>query len=72
MIALFPPIQCKLSYMYIVFWHVEKREVNIMFYIGQSHETSDDIDLNDPEVNKAAVKIQASYRGHLTRKNLQQ
>ena len=43
-----------------------------MFYLGQSHEASDDIDLNDPEVNKAAVKIQASYRGHLTRKNLQQ
>lgn len=72
MIALFLQFSIKLSYMYNVFWHVEKREVNIMFYIGQNHEASDDIDLNDPEVNKAAVKIQASYRGHLTRKNLQQ
>jgi hypothetical protein len=43
-----------------------------MYYVGQSHETSDEIDLNDPEVNKAAVKIQASFRGHLTRKNLQE
>ncbi|CAH0547484.1 unnamed protein product [Brassicogethes aeneus] len=27
-----------------------------------------DIDLTDPELNKAAVKIQASFRGHMTRK----
>ena len=30
-----------------------------------------DIDLNDPEVNKAAIKIQASFRGHTVRKNQQ-
>ena len=28
-----------------------------------------DIDLTDPEVNKAAIKIQATFRGHQTRKN---
>ncbi|CAH1107216.1 unnamed protein product [Psylliodes chrysocephalus] len=28
-----------------------------------------DIDLTDPELNKAAVKIQASFRGHMTRKD---
>lgn len=27
-----------------------------------------DIDLSDPELNKAAVKIQASFRGHVTRR----
>ena len=27
-----------------------------------------DIDLTDPELNKAATKIQASFRGHKTRK----
>lgn len=29
-----------------------------------------DIDLNDPEVEKAAFKIQAGFRGHLARKNI--
>lgn len=29
-----------------------------------------DIDLTDPELNKAATKIQASFRGHKTRKNV--
>lgn len=28
-----------------------------------------DIDLSDPDLNKAAVKIQASFRGHMTRKD---
>lgn len=28
-----------------------------------------DIDLSDPELNKAATKIQASFRGHKTRKD---
>ena len=30
-----------------------------------------DIDLNDPEVEKAATKIQAGFRGHKTRKEMQ-
>ena len=29
-----------------------------------------DIDLNDPEVEKAAFKIQAGFRGHLTKKSV--
>ncbi|XP_018012849.1 cilia- and flagella-associated protein 91, partial [Hyalella azteca] len=29
-----------------------------------------DIDLNDPEVQKAAAKIQAGFRGHKTRKEI--
>lgn len=30
-----------------------------------------DIDLNDPDVHKAAVKIQASFKGHMVRKDNQ-
>lgn len=30
-----------------------------------------DIDLNDPELNKAATKIQASFRGHRVRKEVE-
>lgn len=30
----------------------------------------DDINLNDPELAAAAVKIQASFRGHITRKTV--
>ncbi|XP_060519206.1 uncharacterized protein LOC132697679 [Cylas formicarius] len=33
-------------------------------------ENVDNIDLTDPELNKAAAKIQASFRGHMTRKEL--
>ena len=29
-----------------------------------------DIDLNDPEVAKAATKIQAGFKGYMTRKEL--
>lgn len=29
-----------------------------------------DVDLSDPGLNHAAVKIQASFRGHMTRKTL--
>jgi hypothetical protein len=29
-----------------------------------------DIDLNDPETEKAATKIQAVFRGHKTRQNM--
>jgi len=29
-----------------------------------------DVDLNDPSLSVAAVKIQASFRGHMTRKSL--
>ena len=28
-----------------------------------------DVDLSDPELAVAATKIQASFRGHMTRKN---
>ncbi|KAJ8976074.1 hypothetical protein NQ317_007582 [Molorchus minor] len=36
---------------------------------GGANNTEElDIDLEDPELNKAAVKIQASFRGHMTRK----
>lgn len=44
----------------------------MLFCVEQGPEASDEIDVNDPEVNNAAVKIQASFRGHLIRKNLRQ
>lgn len=31
-----------------------------------------DIDLNDPEVNAAAIKIQAQYKGFKTRKDIKE
>lgn len=34
----------------------------------QVDEELADIDLTDPELNKAATKIQASFRGHKVRK----
>ncbi len=52
------------------------RSVRLLFSSGekknggtvQEEENLEDIDLTDPELNKAAVKIQASFRGHKTRK----
>lgn len=34
--------------------------------------SSPDIDLNDPEVQKAATKIQAGFRGHKARKEVKE
>lgn len=38
------------------------------YYSTFQNDEIDDIDLSDPELNKAAVKIQASFRGHMVRK----
>lgn len=38
---------------------------------SKQEEEEIDIDLNDPEVEKAATKIQAGFRGHKTRKEMQ-
>lgn len=37
---------------------------------GETDSDIIDIDLNDPEVEKAAFKIQAGFRGHLARKSI--
>lgn len=37
---------------------------------GETDSDIIDIDLNDPEVEKAAIKIQAGFRGHLARKSI--
>lgn len=37
---------------------------------GETYSDIIDIDLNDPEVEKAAFKIQAGFRGHLARKSI--
>ena len=34
------------------------------------HQDEDDIDMNDPQLEKAATRIQASFRGYKTRKEL--
>ncbi|KAL0973032.1 hypothetical protein UPYG_G00197970 [Umbra pygmaea] len=36
----------------------------------QEEEDIMDIPLDDPEANKAAAKIQAGFRGHMTRKKI--
>lgn len=36
----------------------------------EAQEEEIDIDLNDPEVEKAATKIQASFKGHKARKEV--
>lgn len=38
--------------------------------VPQEEEDIMDIPLDDPEANKAAAKIQAGFRGHMTRKKM--
>lgn len=42
--------------------------VNIQSPVANEEEL--DVDLSDPSLNHAATKIQASFRGHMTRKTL--
>lgn len=44
-------------------------DFNILFLFQAEEEEELDIDLTDPELNKAATKIQASFRGHKVRKD---
>ncbi|KAJ9587529.1 hypothetical protein L9F63_028219, partial [Diploptera punctata] len=46
----------------------EHRNVKIHKTRRQVDDELADIDLTDPELNKAATKIQASFRGHKVRK----
>ena len=39
---------------------------------GKKEEEEVDIDLDDPETEKAALKIQAGFRGYKTRKEISQ
>ena len=46
-----------------------------MMHVGvlpdkKENDDLDDIDLADPELNNAAIKIQAQFRGHRTRKQI--
>lgn len=46
---------------------------SLTFDMSQSpvaNEEELDVDLSDPSLNHAATKIQASFRGHMTRKTL--
>lgn len=40
----------------------------VNLYLLQQEEEELDIDLTDPDLHKAATKIQASFRGHKVRK----
>ena len=42
------------------------------WYVQAPEEEVIDIDLNDPEVEKAATKIQAGFKGFMARKQLQE
>ena len=42
----------------------------VLLFQNEADEEEVDIDLNDPSVAEAAVKIQATFRGHMTRKTL--
>lgn len=42
--------------------------LNISFQLQVEEDEEPDMDLTDPELNKAATKIQASFRGHKVRK----
>ena len=44
---------------------------NVLNLQKEAEEEEVDIDLTDPEVNKAAIKIQSTFRGHMTRKTNQ-
>jgi hypothetical protein len=45
------------------------KSYHILFCFQVDDELAD-IDLNDPDLNKAATKIQASFRGHKVRKEV--
>uniref|UniRef100_A0A8C1T975 Neuromodulin n=2 Tax=Cyprinus carpio TaxID=7962 RepID=A0A8C1T975_CYPCA len=56
---------------------MEKRSIQLerLSFCGecsqpQEEEDIMDIPLDDPEANKAAAKIQAGFRGHMTRKKM--
>jgi hypothetical protein len=47
--------------------YIQNIDCGILFCFQVDDELAD-IDLNDPDLNKAATKIQASFRGHKVRK----
>uniref|UniRef100_A0A667Y4E2 Neuromodulin n=1 Tax=Myripristis murdjan TaxID=586833 RepID=A0A667Y4E2_9TELE len=49
-----------------IFWCLQQEECSR----PQEEEDIMDIPLDDPEANKAAAKIQAGFRGHMTRKKM--
>uniref|UniRef100_A0A8D0CHN2 Neuromodulin n=1 Tax=Scleropages formosus TaxID=113540 RepID=A0A8D0CHN2_SCLFO len=51
--------------MYLLFPALSQEECN-----QPQEEDIMDIPLDDPEANKAATKIQAGFRGHMTRKKM--
>lgn len=59
--------RCCLSYNFFSFYH--SFDAAIKFQKKIQPNTKIDIDLNDPEVGKAAVKIQAGFKTFMASKN---
>merc|ERR1712203_1261330 len=49
-----------------------EEKVNKDSLVKEANEEAIDIDLNDPEVEAAATKIQAGFKGHRARKDLKE
>jgi hypothetical protein len=62
-----PPCVLSLSSCYIA--HIQSEEKKVPDKVEETEEI--DIDLNDPDVEKAAIKIQASFKGFQARKDIQ-
>lgn len=60
------PFQCALLWKASVIWSPKQEDCSR----PQEEEDIMDIPLDDPEANRAAAKIQAGFRGHMTRKKL--
>jgi hypothetical protein len=61
-----PPCVLSLSSCYIA--HIQSEEKKVPEKVEETEEI--DIDLNDPDVEKAAIKIQASFKGFQSRKEM--
>ena len=50
----------------------QKKSIDVQMPTNKEETDEIDIDMNDPEVEKAATKIQAGFKGHKTRKEMKQ
>ena len=64
-----PSSPCVLSLSSCYIAHIQSEEKKVPEKVEETEEI--DIDLNDPDVEKAAIKIQASFKGFQARKDIQ-